>query len=186
MGSLKVLKEKIKNPLLLHNFEVFISDDPDGRIALQTRTVTISPGLYDVGTYKLGDRVIPYFVGKKAEPITFTMAILESDDGYVSSYFDSLNAALYSSNGLININKLQGSLKNVFVYQLDQANNRRIKYSFTKCLFIEETDLSFSHSSEVEPQILSYTVYARGMTREVIKPTTSSTTVGISGPEEQQ
>jgi len=153
-------KQTIVAPHRLNNYDVNISGDHYGRLRKQVYSVDLDLKRFDVRQVKLGNRMYPYFTGKKEDAIQFKISFTESFDSYVEKFFQDYEDKLYDESGLIKMKYMNDVLMDVKVYQLDHAGERIVTYYFSKCLFIEETSWSYAHDSQ-DIKILSYTVYAR-------------------------
>ncbi len=163
MGSRITLsqhKQVIGVPFRLNNFDINISRDFDNRLQKQLLSVGLDLKKFDVRQVKLGNRMYPYFVGRKEDAFQFTIQFTESSDQYVERFFQLYEDKLYDESGLVKMRYMNDVLMDVKIYQLNQKGDRTATYMFSKCLFIEDTTLNYDQGSS-DIKILSFTVYAR-------------------------
>lgn len=167
-GAMQTFKEGIINPLLLSGFEVRISGDTTRRLDNLVYGVDIDLKKFDIRNAKQGNRVYPWFAGRKEDAIAFGIKFIESEDAYVSDFFDKYYADIYDESGKVKLNNLMSRLYTVDVFQLDREFSRRIRYRYVRCLFLEDTNFSYAHDANDSTLILSFTVYARNVKRSKV------------------
>ena len=167
---LREVKLKLGAPVMLHNFEVSFSNlYANNLLPKLVKDVPVSFDHFNVKPYKIADRMYAYFNAKSEIPISFSMSFWENSRGEVSKFFNSLHNNLYNPDGTVRVSNYKNVLMDISISQMvgyGRGNKSKVEdkkivtYKYYRCLFIEITDLPYSHSS-MDRKALSFTVYAR-------------------------